>query len=98
MQFDGRRRERLVANCKVTIGLLEAEIWSGVVYTDIVRIALFLTILNDTKILAVNICSAYLMVDSRGKICTKLGPEFGDWVDKTIIIKKRLYDLIGSCA
>eukprot|EP00957_Ditylum_brightwellii_P116910 8918771-Ditylum_brightwellii.AAC.1 len=29
---------------------------------------------------------------------TKLGPEFGYWAGKTVIIKKALHGLIGSCA
>eukprot|EP00957_Ditylum_brightwellii_P037916 2867715-Ditylum_brightwellii.AAC.2 len=28
---------------------------------------------------------------------TRLGPEFGDWAGKLVIIRKALYGLIGSC-
>ena len=38
------------------------------------------------------------MVDTKEKMYTKLGPEFGDWAGKTAIIKKALYGLMGSCA
>eukprot|EP00957_Ditylum_brightwellii_P081220 6178340-Ditylum_brightwellii.AAC.1 len=31
VMFDGRRRARLVANRKVTIGTPEEDVWSGVV-------------------------------------------------------------------
>eukprot|EP00957_Ditylum_brightwellii_P143908 10966035-Ditylum_brightwellii.AAC.1 len=31
-------------------------------------------------------------------MCTRLGPEFGDWLFKLAIIRKVLYGLIGSCA
>ena len=41
VKFDGRRRARLVANGKVTIGPPEEEIWSGVVNTESVRTAMF---------------------------------------------------------
>ena len=36
VKFDGRRRARLVANGKVTVGPPEAEVWSGVVNTETV--------------------------------------------------------------
>ena len=38
------------------------------------------------------------MVDTKEKMYTKLGPEFGDWVGKTAIINKAFDGLIGSCA
>eukprot|EP00957_Ditylum_brightwellii_P058231 4415681-Ditylum_brightwellii.AAC.1 len=50
------------------------------------------------KILAADISLAYLMADTKEKMYTKLGPEFGDWAGKTVIIKKAIYGLIGSCA
>ena len=98
VKFDGRRRARLVANGKVTIGPPEAEVWSGVVSTEAVRIAMFLGMLNGMKILAADISSAYLMADTREHMYTRLGPEFGEWAGKRAIIKKALYGLIGSCA
>ena len=54
--------------------------------------------LNGMKILAADISSAYLMADTKEKMYTNLGPEYGDWAGKTAIIKKALYGLIGSCA
>ena len=98
VKFDGRRRARLVANGKVTIGPPEEDVWSGVVNTDSVRTAMFLAMLNGMKILAADISSAYLMADTKEKMFTKLGPEFGDWAGKTALIRKALYGLIGSCA
>ncbi len=39
------------------------------------------------------------MANTKEKMYTKLGPEFGDWTGKTAIIKKALHGLIGlSCA
>ena len=98
VKFDGRRQARLVANGKVTIGPPEAEVWSGVVSTDAVRTALFLGMLNSMKILAADISSAYLMADTKEKMFTKLGPEFGEWGGRTVLVNKALYGLIGSCA
>eukprot|EP00957_Ditylum_brightwellii_P001928 148351-Ditylum_brightwellii.AAC.1 len=97
VKFDGRRRARLVANRRVTIGPLEAEVWLGVVDTVTVRTAIFLVMLNDMKILAADISSAYLMAQTKEKMYTRLGPEFGDWVGKLAIIDKALYGLVGSC-
>eukprot|EP00957_Ditylum_brightwellii_P181508 13825966-Ditylum_brightwellii.AAC.1 len=78
VKFDGRRRARLVANGKFTIGPLEEDVWSGVVNTESVRNAMFLAMLNGMKILAADISSAYLMVDTKEMMYTRLGPEFGD--------------------
>jgi len=97
VKFDGPRRARLVANGSVTEGPPEAEIWSGVVNTDTVRTALFIAMHNGLKILAADISSAYLMAETKEKMYTKLGPEFGDWAGKTALINKALYGLIGSC-
>jgi hypothetical protein len=98
VKFDGRRRARLVANGKVTIGPPESEVWSGVVNTETVRTAMFLAMLNNLKILAADISSAYLMATTKEKMYTRLGPEFGDWAGKLAIIDKALYGLVGSCA
>eukprot|EP00957_Ditylum_brightwellii_P044368 3366561-Ditylum_brightwellii.AAC.1 len=49
------------------------------------------------KILAADISSAYLMVDIKEMLYSRLGPEFGDWAGKLAIIRKALYGLIGSC-
>jgi len=98
VKFDGRRRARLVGNGKRTTGPPPSEIWSGVVSTDAVRTAMFLGKLNNLKICAADISSAYLMANTKEKMYTKLGPEFGDWGGKTVLVKKALYGLIGSCA
>ena len=98
VKYDGRRRARLVANGKVTIGPPEAEVWSGVVSTEAVRTAMFLAMLNGMKVLAADISSAYLMADTKELMYTRLGPEFRDWAGKRAIIRKALYGLIGSCA
>ena len=98
VKFDGRRKARLVANGKVTIGPPEAEVWSGVVDTVTVRTAIFLAMLNGMKILAADISSAYLMAQTKEKMYTRLGPEFGEWGGKLAVIDKALYGLIGSCA
>lgn len=61
MKFDGRRRERLVANGKVNIIPLEEKVWSGIGNTESVRTAMCLGMLNRIKILAEDFSLAYLM-------------------------------------
>eukprot|EP00957_Ditylum_brightwellii_P020648 1556609-Ditylum_brightwellii.AAC.2 len=56
-----------------------------------------LAMLNNLKILAVDISSTHLMADTKELMCIKLGSEFGDWTKKQAIIRKALYGLIGSC-
>ena len=80
------------------IGPPEEEVWSGVVNTQSVRIVLFLAMLNGLKILAADISSTYLMVETKEKMYTTLGPEFGKWGGKRAIVRMALYGLIGSCA
>ena len=60
MKFDGRRRERLVANGKVNIIPLEEKVWSGIGNTESVRTAMFQGMLNRMKILESDISSAYI--------------------------------------
>eukprot|EP00957_Ditylum_brightwellii_P124334 9476610-Ditylum_brightwellii.AAC.1 len=58
---------------------LEEDVWSGVVNTESVRTDMFLAMLNGMKILVADISLVYLMVDTKEKVYTRLGPEFGDW-------------------
>ena len=90
----GRRRARLVGNDARTVGPPPAKTWSGVVSTDVVRTTMFLGKPNKLKICEADISSAYLMADTKEKMYTKLGPEFGEWAGKIVIIKKALYGLI----
>lgn len=98
VKFDGRRRARMVANGAVVQGPPADEIWSGVVSTDSVRTLMFLAVLNDMKLCATDISSAYLMAKTKEKMYTRLGPEFGHLAGKTVFVRKALYGLAGSCA
>lgn len=80
------------------MGPPEAEVWSGVVNADTVCFAMLLGMLNGMKILAADISSPHLMTDTKEKMWTRLGPEFGVWTGKKVIIKKALYGLCGSCS
>jgi len=77
VKYDGRRRARMVANGARVVGLPPEDIWSGVVSIDAVRSIMFLAALNDMQIVATDISSAYLMADTKEKMYTKLGKEFG---------------------
>ena len=98
VKFDGRCRARLVANGRVTVGPPKAEVWSGVVNANTVRLAMLIGMMNSMKILAADISSAYLMANTKEKMWTRLGPEFGAWAGKKVIVKKALYGLCGSCS
>eukprot|EP00957_Ditylum_brightwellii_P044346 3364837-Ditylum_brightwellii.AAC.1 len=49
------------------------------------------------KILEADINSIYLMANTKELMHTRLGPEFGDWAGKLVIIRYVLYGLIVSC-
>ena len=94
-KFDGRRRARICANGSVVEKLADSEVYSGVVSNDSVRLIMFLAKLNGLKVCAADIGSAYLMAETKEKIITKLGPGFGDWTGKTVVVHKALYGLLG---
>ena len=70
--------------------------YSTVVSRDSVRIALTIAALNKLNILACDIKNAYLTADSREKVSTIAGAEFGDEEGLIMIIRKALYRLRSS--
>jgi hypothetical protein len=73
--------------------------YSSVVSRDSIRIAFLLAALNDVDILAADIGNAYLNADTREKVHTTLGAEFGqNMIGKTAVICKALYGLKSSGA
>ncbi len=72
---------------------------SSVVSRDSICIAFLLAALNELDILAADIGNAYLNVDTREKVHTTLGAEFGqNMIGKTAVICKALYGLKSSGA
>ena len=72
-----------MANGSVSTPLPGDEVYSGVVSIDSVRIALFVAMLNDLKVCAADISSAYLTAFTSELKYTILGPEFGpEWEGK----------------
>jgi hypothetical protein len=73
--------------------------YSSVASRDSIRIAFLLSALNDVNILAADIGNAYLNADTKEKVHTTLGMEFGqNMMGKTAIICKALYGLKSSGA
>ena len=63
-----------------------------------VRLCFLIAALNDLDLLAADIGNAYLNVDTREKVHTTCGPEFGQQQGCIAIIRKALYGLKSSGA
>ena len=72
--------------------------YASVVSRETVRIALTLAALNDLEVKACDIQNAYLTAPVIEKICTVLGPEFGEDAGKMAIIVRSLYGLKSAGA
>ena len=94
---DGRHRARLVAGGHLT-DVLKESAYSGVVSLRSLRMCILLAELNDLKINATDISSAYLEAKTKEKLTITAGPEFGDLAGHTLIIFKALYGLRSSGA
>ena len=92
-----RRKARLVAGGHTTDALATLT-YSSVVSRDSVRIALTIAALNGLEGMACDIQNAYLATDSREKIWTRAGPEFGLESGTIMLIRKALYGLKSSGA
>ena len=92
-----RQKARLVAGGHTT----NTPSWlaySSVVSRDSMRICLLIAALNNLDVLSCDIQNAYLTAECRKKVYTIAGPEFGDEVNKIMIIKQALYGLKFSGA
>ena len=70
--------------------------YPSVISCDSVRIALTIAALNELSVMECDIQNTYLTADSREKIWTHAGPEFGSDYSTIMILKKAVYGLIGS--
>ena len=84
-------KARLVANGNET-GTPASLTYASVVSRESVRIALTIAALNDLEVKTSDIENAYLTAPTEEKLCTKLGPEFGEDEGKTAIIVQALYE------
>ena len=97
VKFDLRRKARLVAGGNwLDPGAIDT--FSGVVSIENVRIAMFLSELNNMELEATDIGNAFLNAEPREKVYTKGVPGFGPLEGKTLIIDKALYGLRGASA
>ena len=72
--------------------------YSSVVSRDSVRIAFLIAALNDLDVLGADIGNAYLNAETREKVYTTAGKEFGKYEGQTVIIIQALYGLKSSGA
>ena len=70
-----------------------AVTYASVVLRETVRIALTIASLNNLEVKTSNAMNTFLTAPCSEKICTTLGPEFGDDVGKKAIIVRALYGL-----
>jgi len=76
IKFDLRRRVRIVAGGNWT-NPEDADVFSGVVSIDSVRIGFFSAVLNNLQLCAADIGSAFLHGYTKELIYTRAGPEWG---------------------
>ncbi len=73
--------------------------YSSVVSKDSVRLAFLIAALNDLDILSADIGNAYLNAETKEKVHTICGPEFGAlYQGRVAVIHKALYGLKSSGA
>jgi hypothetical protein len=94
---DLRHRARLVALGNLTEVPKDSS-YSGVVSLRSLRMCILIAELNDLKVQAADISSAYLEAYTKEKVCFRAGPEFKELEGHTIVIVKALYGLRTSGA
>ena len=94
---DLRHRARLVALGNLT-EVPKDSTYSGVVSLRSLRMCILIAELNDLKVQAADISSAYLEAYTNEKVCFTAGPEFKELEGHTIVIIKALYGLRTSGA
>lgn len=97
VKMDFSRKCRLVAGGHMT-NPPTSMTYSSVVSRDSVRIAFLVAALNDLDILAADVSNAYIQSDTKEKVYTRAGPEFGSRQGQLLIIVRSLYGLKSSGA
>jgi hypothetical protein len=97
VKMDFTRKARLVAGGHMTDPPTTLT-YSSVVSRDSVRLGFLLAALNDLDILAGDIGNAYLNAETKEKVYTVAGPEFGEMEGRTVVIVRALYGLKSSAA
>jgi hypothetical protein len=98
VKMDLTRKARFVAGGHQTETPKEST-YSSVVSRDSVRIAFIIAALNDLEILAADVQNAYLNAETKEKVYTIAGLEFGpENVGRPVMIVRALYGLKSSGA
>ena len=94
-KHDGCHKIRLVACGHLTHDPIDS-IYSGVVSTRFVRLTIFLSKLNNMKVLGADIGNVYLEATTKENLCKVPGPEFEELQGHILVIHKALYGLKSS--
>ena len=92
VKWDSRHKARLVAGGNWT-DPDGAEVYSGVVTTEAVRIGLLIAVANDMDVRVGDVGNAYLHSYTKEKIYTYAGPEFGPLQGRWLVVLKAIYGL-----
>ena len=96
VKHDGTRRARLCAGGHTTIIEIEFTTSCSVVALRTLRTVLVLAELNGLKIMVADICSAYLLAQTKERIFFIAGPEFGERAGHLMVMRKACYGLRTS--
>ena len=94
-KHNGCPRARLVAGGHLSPYPVDS-IYSGVVSTRSLRLTIFLSKLNNTKVWGAHIGNAYLEATTREKLYIVAGPEFEELQGHILVIHKAPYGLKSS--
>jgi hypothetical protein len=97
VKMDFTRKARFVAGGHWTAPPVNLT-YSSVVARDSVRLCFLIVALNDLDLLAADIGNAYLNADTKERVHTTCGPEFGSNQGCIAVIHKALYGLKSSGA
>jgi len=98
LKLDLTRKARFVAGGHMT-DPPTCLTYSSVVSRDSVRLAFLIAALNDLDILSADIGNAYLNAETKERVHTICGPEFGShYLGRVAVIQKALYGLKSSGA
>jgi len=96
VKFDLQRKSRYVAGGHLVRDQPSYNTYSSVVSRESVRIGFLVAALNDLDVWAGDISNAYLHAETKEKVWFRAGAEFGNQVNRRVIIVRALYGLPGS--
>ena len=93
-----QRKARFVADGSRTDPPDDCNIYASVVSRESVRLAFLIAGLNGLEVLAADCEGAYLNANTRERLYTKCGPEFGEYEGRYAIIVRALYGSKSAAA